>query len=233
MSRAGAHEPAPGAAATPAPPLDAAALAAALDRLAAADPALAHWRARYGEPPLWDRPASFATLARIVLEQQVSLASAATLWARLAPLGAATPAGTLALGEAGLRAAGVTRPKARTLAGLARAVAEGGLEPAALAALPDDEVRVRLVALRGIGPWTAEIFLLMALGRPDAFPPGDLALQKAAAALRGLPARPGAEALRSLAEPWRPHRAAAARLLWHAYLSDPRVRRGARGSAGG
>lgn len=220
--------------ATTAPPaaLDEAGLAAALDRLASRDPDLARWRVRYGEPPLWALPASFATLARIVLEQQVSLASAAALWARLEGRGAGTPEGALALGEAGLAAAGVTRAKTRCLLGLAREVADGRLEPGGLGASDDDAVRERLTALRGIGPWTAEIFLLRALLRRDAFPSGDLALQKAAAALRGLPDRPHAARLRELAEAWRPERAAAVRLLWHGYLADPEVRRAPTSRAG-
>lgn len=205
---------------------------AALAELLQRDPDLASWHRRYGPPPSFRRPPGFATLARIVLEQQVSLASASKLAARLAEAGADRPAGVLALGEAGLRALGTTRPKARYLHALAEREARGELRLDALAALPDAEVRSRLTALVGVGPWTAEVYLMTALGRPDAFPAGDLALQRAAAALRGRGGRLDAAALRAEAERWRPQRAAAARLLWHGYLAAATAGRAAGREAG-
>ena len=193
--------------------------------LSARDPALAAIVARHGPPPLWARPRGFATLARIVLEQQVSLASAATLFARVeAALGGFTPDAVAAAGEAGLRALGLTRQKARYVAALADAVRSGALALDALHRRPDAEAEAALVAMPGVGPWTAGVYLLMALGRPDAWPPGDLALHKAIMRTEGLPRLPASAEATALAERWRPWRAVAARILWHGYLSD----RGAR-----
>ncbi|MDF1504672.1 DNA-3-methyladenine glycosylase 2 family protein [Roseisolibacter sp. H3M3-2] len=208
-----------------APALTNATLLAGVRELAARDPALAAVVARHGPPPMWGRPRGFATLARIVLEQQVSLASAATLYARVeASLGGFTPATVGAAGEEGLRALGLTRQKARYVHALAGAVSSGALALDALHRAPDAEVEARLVALPGIGPWTAGVYLLMALRRPDAWPPGDLALHKAIMRADGLPRLPASAEATALAERWRPWRAVAARILWHGYLSD----RGAR-----
>ncbi len=187
--------------------------------LAAADPALARIVERWGPPPLWARPPGFPTLARIVLEQQVSLRSAAALFARLdAAIGGVTPAAVLAAGVDGLRAAGLTRQKAGYVAGLAARVHDGSLPLDELAALPDAAVLARLTSVPGVGPWTAGVYLLMALGRPDAWPPGDLALHQALAELHGLARRPTSDEAVALAERWRPWRAVAARVLWHGYL---------------
>jgi DNA-3-methyladenine glycosylase II len=200
-------------------------LLAGVRELSARDPALAAIVARHGPPPLWARPRGFATLARIVLEQQVSLASAATLFARVdAALGGFTPGAVAAAGEDGLRALGLTRQKARYVAALADAVRSGAFPLDALHRRSDAEAESALVALPGIGPWTAGVYLLMALGRPDAWPPGDLALHKAIMRAEGLERLPGSAEATALAERWRPWRAVAARILWHGYLSD----RGAR-----
>jgi DNA-3-methyladenine glycosylase II len=156
----------------------------------------------------------------LVLEQQVSLASAKAAFDRLAArLGAVTPEGVLSLGDEELRADGFSRQKTRYARALAAAVTEGALDLDGLAALDDESARQTLVALPGIGPWTADVYLLSALRRPDVWPTGDLALQEAARVVKGLPQRPSPDALEELAEPWRPYRATAARLLWHHYLS--------------
>jgi DNA-3-methyladenine glycosylase II len=189
--------------------------------LARADRRLAALVTRHGPPPLWARRPGFATLLRIILEQQVSLASALALYRRLAlAVGEVEPARVAALGAVGLQRLGFTRQKASYVSGLAEDVLDGRLALARLGRYPDDEAREQLVRVRGIGPWTADIYLLMALRRPDIWPPGDLALHKALGRLPGSAGLPSAaEALR-LAERWRPFRAVAARILWHTYLSE-------------
>jgi DNA-3-methyladenine glycosylase II len=170
---------------------------------------------------MWARPRGFATLVRIILEQQVSLASAAAMFAKIeGALGGVTPATVLAAGRPGLQALGVTRQKAAYITTLAGCVADGSLPLAALARLPDAEAAEMLVRVPGIGPWTASIYLLMALRRPDVWPPGDLALHKAMARLPGIDAVPASEQAAQWALRWRPWRAVAARILWHAYLSE-------------
>ena len=207
----------------PDPPLDLAGLRAATAVLADRDPDLAGILARHGPPPLWDRPAGFATLVAIILEQQVSLASGAAALARLrATAGALEPAPIAALGEGGVRAAGQTRQKARYVVALANAALDGRFDAGAIAAAEDDDARARLVALLGVGRWTADIYLLMALRRPDIWPDGDLALAAALRRAKGLATIPDGAAQRAAAEPWRPWRAVAARLLWHAYLAGER-----------
>jgi DNA-3-methyladenine glycosylase II len=200
--------------------LDAATLTQAAEMLAAGDAELAGIVARHGPPPLWAREPGFGTLVAIILEQQVSLRSGAAALERLATAaGGLQPERILALGEAGARAAGLTRQKARYVVGLAERVGEGELDPAALGAMSDDDVRARLLAIPGIGRWTADIYLLMALGRPDVWPEGDLALAGAMRRAKSLDVLPDAASQRLIAEAWRPWRAVAARLLWHAYLA--------------
>lgn len=175
----------------------------------------------YGAPPLWSREPGFATLVHLILEQQVSLASAQAAFDRLrARLGAVEPEPFLALDDGELRAIGFSRQKARYARLLAAEVLGGSLDLEHLATLEDDAARERLTALTGIGPWTADVYLVMALRRPDAFPAGDLALQVAAREVIGLEQRPAADALERIADAWRPHRAAAARLLWLHYLAS-------------
>jgi DNA-3-methyladenine glycosylase II len=190
--------------------------------LAARDEGLAAIVARHGPPPMWGRPRGFATLVRIILEQQVSLASAATLFARVERGlgGAMTPAAVRAAGVAGLQALGLTRQKAGYVATLAGHVADRSLPLSTLARLPDADVAETLVRLPGIGPWTSSIYLLMALRRPDVWPPGDLALHRAMARLPGHARLPTSPEAAAWALRWRPWRAVAARILWHAYLSD-------------
>jgi len=156
----------------------------------------------------------------MILEQQVSLASAKAafdnLRARLNPL---TPHTFLTRGDAELKRIGFSRQKTRYGRELAHAVQDGSLRFAALARASDDEVRTQLTAIPGIGPWTANIYLLMVLRRPDIWPPGDIALAQAAREVKGLPHRPKDEDLTRMARRWRPWRAVAARILWHHYLS--------------
>jgi DNA-3-methyladenine glycosylase II len=207
-------------------PLDEARLLDAVDVLAAADPALGAVVARHGPPPLWAREPGFPTLVHLILEQQVSLASAQAAFDRLrAAADPLTPASLLALDDAQLLAVGFSRQKARYARALAAAVADGSLDIGGLASLDDDAVDAELTALPGIGPWTATIYRLMVLLRADAWPVHDIALAQALAELRGFDTRPDADAMLQLAEAWRPLRAVAARILWHHYLSTPRTRR--------
>jgi DNA-3-methyladenine glycosylase II len=189
--------------------------------LAERDSDLAAVVARHGPPPLWSRQPGFESLIRTILEQQVSVRSAETAVERLVvAAGAVEPMAIADLGEAGLRQAGITRQKAHYLSTLATAVVEGALDIDALASATDDEVRATLVRLPGIGRWTADVYLVLALRRADAWPSGDLALAAGAQLVKSLDRRPGTVELDLLAETWRPWRGVAARLLWHAYLSS-------------
>jgi|SRR5437879_1515239 len=204
-------------------PINEATVARAAVELAAIDPDLAGILARHGPPPLWARKPGFATLVAIILEQQVSLSSAAAALDRLErAAGSLDPADVAALGEEHARNAGLTRQKARYVVGLAERVVDGRLDPEDLAAEPDEEVRARLISVPGIGRWTADIYLLMALGRPDVWPDGDLALAAAMRRLKAFERLPDAATQRRVAERWRPWRAVGARLLWHAYLTGER-----------
>lgn len=192
--------------------------------LSKVDPDLARVARECGMPQMWEREEGFPTLVITILEQQVSLASAAAAFARLlAAASPLTPEKFLALDDAQLRGFGFSRQKALYCRLAARAVVEGALDFAALAASDDDAARAALVKLKGVGPWTAEIYLLRALGRPDAWPSGDLALQLAAQEVKRLPARPTPAELDALAEAWRPLRAVAARMLWQHYLETRRA----------
>jgi DNA-3-methyladenine glycosylase II len=208
----------------PVPPrLDDARLLEGVRALAAVDADLASIVDRHGPPPLWDRPAAFETLVRIILEQQVSLASADAAVGRLVRVaGSVAPDAIVATGEPQLRAAGLTRQKARYIVALADSAVIGALDLEVIARLDDDAARARLTALLGIGRWTADIYLLMALGRPDVWPIGDLALAGAMRHAKGLSSLPSAAEQDDIATRWRPWRAVAARLLWHAYLAGER-----------
>jgi DNA-3-methyladenine glycosylase II len=188
--------------------------------LSIVDPALAASVERFGPPPLWARDPSYATLVNLILEQQVSLASAQAAFDRLevALAGTVEPNAFLGLSDADLRAIGFSRQKAGYAKDLAGALADG-FDLEGLAGLSDDEVRTNLMRLRGIGRWTADIYLIMCLRRPDVWPHGDQALATAARELLELPARPTFDELQIRARSWRPHRATAARILWHHYLS--------------
>jgi DNA-3-methyladenine glycosylase II len=201
--------------------LDEAALKRAVRVLCRAEPRFAAIVKRHRLPPLWPREPGFATLALLMLEQQVSLAQARAMFARIdAAAGGVTPKRVLKLGEAGLRAIGVTRQKSAYLVALAADLEAGKLDLGRLAELPDDEAIAALDALHGVGPWTAHCYLLFALRRPDVFPDADLALMEAVRHLWNLRARPAPAVLAKRAAAWSPHRAVAARLLWHHYLCE-------------
>lgn len=189
--------------------------------LARAEPRFAGIVTRHGPPPLWRREPGFETLVLLILEQQVSLAQARSMHARLVTAtGSVTPASVATLGEAGLRALGVTRQKSAYLAALAIQLERKEFDLDALATLPDADAVAALDALHGVGPWTAHCYLLFALRRADVFPVADLALMQTVRELWGLRARPSADALARRARAWSPHRAVAARLLWHHYLCE-------------
>ena len=163
--------------------------------------------------PLRRREDGFAAILDAIIGQQISIAAAGAIMARLQTAGLTDPAAIRAAGEEGLKACGVSRPKIRYLLGIVAA------EPdwLSLREAPDDQVIATLTALPGIGQWTAEIYLAFALGRTDAFPAGDLALQESARLLYGLDDRPNPKQLTEMAEPWRPWRSVAARALWAHY----------------
>ena len=200
--------------------LTAAEFARAADELAARDPALAQVIAHYGLPTPWLRPPGFATLIHIMLEQQVSIASARASLRRLELLAAPLlPERVLALEPEQLRSAGLSRQKAGYCHNIARAVVSGQLDLEQLQALPDDQARERLMAVKGIGRWTADVYLLMALRRADIWPIADIGLIVGTQRLRGLSARPTGEEMELIGEGWRPWRSVAAWLIWHYYLS--------------
>jgi DNA-3-methyladenine glycosylase II len=201
------------------PPLDAERLRQMLDALAIADAGLRVAIARVGYPAPRQRDPGFATLLRIILAQQVSTASAAAMWRKLeAALGGEVdPVRFLTLDDAALRAAGFSARKAEYARGLCREITLGALDVELLARLEEEAAIEALVRLRGFGRWSAEIYLLFALGRADVFPADDLAVQIAYQRLRGLDVRPTAKVLRAMTEPWRPYRGAAAVFLWHYY----------------
>ncbi|MCX6028477.1 MAG: DNA-3-methyladenine glycosylase 2 family protein [Chloroflexi bacterium] len=201
-------------------PLTEATLAHALATLTARDPLLARLLAALGPPPLWAREPGFPTLLHIILEQQVSLASARAAFDKLSAIAAPlTPERFLALDDATLKAVGFSRQKTGYGRNLAQAILAGSLDLARVAAADDDAARAELMQVKGIGRWSADIYLLMALRRPDVWPSGDLALAVAAQRALGLPALPKPDELDAIAAAWRPWRAVAARLLWHYYLS--------------
>lgn len=183
-------------------------------------PALAAELADHGMPERWSRPPGFPSLVLLILEQQVSLASAAAAYGRIrSRTGAMTPEALLATTPEELREDGVSRQKDRYLRALSGAVESGELDLVALEGMADDEVAAALTALPGIGRWTAEAYLLACLDRPDVWPIGDRALQVAVAERLGLDEVPVGAELEPLGEQWRPHRSTAARLLWHGYLA--------------
>ncbi|MCS6782137.1 MAG: hypothetical protein RMI89_04620 [Gloeomargarita sp. SKYBB_i_bin120] len=183
------------------------------------DPVLAQVYAQVQTPPLWLRPPGLATLVQIILEQQVSLASAQAIFNRLQALCQPfTAEQLLALTPEQWRCCGVSRPKQTYIRHLATAIWEQRLNLEALKDKDDQQVYGELTQIRGIGAWTANIYLLMALGRPDVWPTGDLALEWAVQQLYGLPAKCSVRDWSKVTAPWRPWRAVAARLLWHYYL---------------
>jgi DNA-3-methyladenine glycosylase II len=196
-------------------------LAIAAEQLARRDRNLDLIFRKHGPPPLWARKPGFPTLINIILEQQVSLASAASVFARLkknvVPF---HPSRMLELGEAYLKAQGLTRQKTAYCLHLAQSLADKRLRLAQLSRMSDSDAKTALLELKGIGPWSAEIYLLMALGRPDIWPTNDLALATAITELRELPIRPNPNQMAEMAEAWRPYRSVAARMLWQYYLAN-------------
>ena len=204
--------------------LSASGLRQACRSLAAVDPLMARLLRRHGPPPLWARRAGFRCLVQIILEQQVSLASGRATMRRIERSFGRISAGTLTrAGESGLRSVGVTRQKASYCVSLAQASQRRELDLGAVARAPDDEAMDMLTRFRGIGRWTAEVYLLMALLRPDVWPAGDLALARTVQRLHQLPEPPVEALLRRTADRWRPYRAVAARLLWQDYLARGRA----------
>ena len=198
-----------------------------LTALVKADPVMARLAAEGVTPQLRKRPPGFEGLAWIVVGQQVSTASAAAIWERLrAILDPATPEIFLRLSDEDLRAAGLSAGKVCTLRTVATEIMEGQLPLDELQDYRADEAHGLLTRVKGIGPWTADVYLLFCLGHPDAFPSGDLAVQEAARLAYGLEQRPDAKALTVLAERWRPWRGVAAKVLW-AYYRVIKAREGA------
>ncbi len=206
--------------AVPAGALDRRAIAADLGALAARDAYFAAALALVGPPPSRERPTGFASLMRIIVGQQVSAAAATGIWTRLGAALPAIEAHTVAALEIdALRACGFSRQKAVYAIGLAEAVAAGRLSFEELHRLDDEQAIAALTALKGIGRWTAEIYLLFSLRRRDIWPAGDLAVAVGVQKLKRLRKRPTPERLRRLAEPWRPYRSAAALFMWHYYAA--------------
>ncbi|MHA1601288.1 MAG: DNA-3-methyladenine glycosylase family protein [Alphaproteobacteria bacterium] len=195
----------------------------ALEALAARDPDISHWYGTCGLPPVRSRPPGFGSLLHIMCAQQVSTASARAIIGRLdAAARPLDPRSFLALDDAALRAIGFSAQKVRYGRALATDVLAGRIDIDGLVDLEDAAAVAHLVQAKGIGPWTAEIYLMSALDRPDVWPADDLAVQVAAQRLKDMPVRPSRAQMMELAEPWRPYRSAAARLLWHIY-SHPGV----------
>jgi len=195
------------------------------DELALADPDLAAIIQTYGYPPFWSRPNTFETLVHFILEQQVSLASALACLNKLKErVQELTPARVLLLTDEEMRACYVSRQKSGYIKYLAEALLSGQLNLAALEDMPDGEVRARLTALKGIGNWTGDVYLMFVLQHPDVFPIGDLAAVNALKRIKNLPVETNREQLLEIAGEWRPYRTIATMSLWHFYLSAPVVR---------
>lgn len=196
-------------------------LIAACEELASTDSDLKLIFETYGAPPLWKREANFATLVHIILEQQVSLASALSAFNKLQEkLGVITPESVLKLSDEELKSCYFSRQKTSYARALAQSVISESLNLNRLKKLSDEDAKTELKKVKGIGDWTADIYLLMALLRPDVMPRGDLALHIAWKKLKHLEHAPNSEEFQQIAEKWKPFRAVAARLLWHFYLSE-------------
>ena len=203
-------------------------LTTAAHRLSKSDKHLAVVLTRHGPPPLWDREPGFPTLMQIILEQQVSLASAKACYDRLCRrVGEVTPETILRSTDSQLKKDGFSRQKTSYARYLSEALLERRLDLETLPLLPDAEVKAELIKLKGIGEWTSDIYLLMALLRPDVMPRGDVALHTAWHKLSGEP-RPTSDEFLVIAERWKPYRSVAARMLWHFYLSERRMNAQAR-----
>ena len=197
-------------------------LAAGAEALAARDRHLGLIYDTHGVPPMWARRPGFATLLRIVLEQQVSLISARAMFVRLkANINPFIPETFIDRGEAYLRSLGVTRQKAHYAIQVAESFSHGHLK--LISRLSDEDAHARLTSIKGVGPWTANIYLLMALRRQDIWPDGDIALASAAMRIRKMKQRPSFVELSRIADRWRPYRSVAARMLWQYYLGGGRL----------
>ncbi len=178
-----------------------------------------------GPPPFWHRKPGFSTLMRIILEQQVSLASGkATYYRLIEAISPLEPELFLEMDDNRLRAIGFSRQKTAYGRHLAQAIVDGHLDLEALEEMDDDAVRSQLIRIKGIGPWTADIYLLSALCRPDIWPGGDLAIVQAVRRIKRLADRPSPETLEKISLGWKPYRAVAARILWHYYLVSDQKR---------
>lgn len=173
-------------------------------------------------PPMWGRRPGFETLLRIVLEQQVSLVSARAVFDRLkTSIEPFDPQTFISAGEPSLRSLGITRQKAHYCIQIAHAFTNGDLKR--ISAMSDEDAHATLLRIKGVGPWTANIYLLMALKRPDIWPDGDVALATAVGRLRKLKTRPSFPELAEIAQQWRPYRSVAARMLWQSYLAERKL----------
>ena len=213
----------------PSNPLNESTLAQAARILARRDSTLGAILADHGPPPLWARQPNFSTLVHIILEQQVSLASAASIFARVkrntVPF---RPARLIELGETHLKSLGLTRQKTAYCLDLAESLHAKRLRLSQLSRMEDDEARTALMQVKGIGRWSADIYLLMALLRPDVWPANDLALAIAVKNLKQLRVIPTQQQLESMAEAWRPFRSVAARMFWQSYLAQQKAARALR-----
>jgi len=193
------------------------------DELAQKDVHLNNIIQTYGYPPMWSRPNTFESLVHIILEQQVSLASALSALNKLREyVQQITPARVLLLTDEEFRACYCSRQKTAYIKYLAEAILSGQINLEAFEHMPDDEIRAQLTALKGIGNWTVDVYLMFVLQRADIFPIGDLAAVNALKRVKGLPAQTIREELVSIASHWQPYRTVASMLLWHYYLSAPR-----------
>ena len=189
------------------------------DRLARQDKDLAAIISRHGYPPLWGRKAGFATLVHVILEQQVSLASARSAYYKLKEkVGTITAAKVLALAEEELKACYFSRQKIKYVQHLATAVINKELVISKLGSLPNDEIREKLTSIKGIGNWTVDVYLMMVLHRCDLFPMGDIALVNSLTHIKQLPKETSIPELEKYIDKWRPYRTIAAFLLWHDYI---------------
>jgi DNA-3-methyladenine glycosylase II len=193
----------------------------ALKILKDGDPDLGEILSTMGPPPMWKRDPGFPTLVQIILEQQVSLSSARAAFHKLmqtVPI--LTPEDFLKLDGKTVKKIGFSRQKAYYCSQLAESIISGSLNLEGLRKMGDEQARDELIKIRGIGPWTADIYLLMALRRPDVWPIGDLALTTAVQRVKKLGARPSTQELETLSLAWKPWRAVAARIFWHHYLNS-------------
>jgi len=199
---------------------------AGIEELGQRDRDLAQIITNYGYPDPWQRKPGFATLIRIILEQQVSYASAKAAFKRLNDaVGELNPENFLTLDDDELKKIGFSRQKTRYGRILAQTILDGTLDLESLEKLPDAEIRTQLTAIKGIGDWTVDIYLMMALQRQDVFPSKDLAVAIAVKEIKNLPIRPPAAQLETIAEAWKPYRAIATKILWHYYLNRKSARK--------